>query len=115
MDQQDVNGTAFIPSYRALEQGGQTLLDRGLLRNSITYFADKHGVKWGVPSEFPYAWILNEGGVIKPKSKPFLKFKIGNRWASRKFVTIPKRQFLGFSSADHAEVLDIVADFLKRT
>lgn len=111
-DQVDVNGASFIPSYRAQAQGGQTLLDRGLLRNSITFFADKNGVEWGVPSEFPYAWILNEGGTITPKTKPFLRFKIGNRWAKRLKVVIPKRQFIGLSTSDKAEVLDIIGSFL---
>jgi phage gpG-like protein len=112
-EQVDVDGQAFVPSYRAQEQGGQTLLDRGLLRNSITYFANKNGVEWGVPSEFPYAWILNEGGTIVPKTKPFLRFKIGGKFVSRRKVTIPKRQFLGFSTSDKQEVLDIIESFIK--
>ena len=112
-DQVDVDGRAFVPSYRAERESGQTLLDRGLLRNSITYFSDKRGVEWGVPAEFPYAWILNDGGVIRPKSKSFLRFKIGNQWVSKKSVTIPKRQFVGMTKGDEAEVLDIVGEFLK--
>lgn len=111
-DQVDVNGATFIPSFRALAQGGQTLLDRGLLRNSITYFAKKNGVEWGVPSEFPYAWILNEGGTITPKVKPFLRFKIGGRWVRKRKVKIPKRQFLGFSTADKTEIMEILGTFL---
>ena len=111
-DQVDVNGASFIPSIRARIQGGQTLLDRGLLRNSITYFAKKNGVEWGVPSEFPYAWILNEGGTITPKVKPFLRFKVGGRWVRRKKVKIPKRQFLGLSISDKTEILDILGSFL---
>lgn len=111
-DQVDVNGSSFIPSIRAQLQGGQTLLDRGLMRNAITYFANKNGVEWGVPSEFPYAWILNEGGTITPKSKPFLKFKLGGKWVQRRKVTIPKRQFLGLSASDRTEVLDIIGSFL---
>ena len=111
-NQVDVSGSSFIPSIRAQLQGGQTLLDRGLLRNSITYFANKNGVEWGVPSEIPYAWILNEGGTITPKSKAFLKFKLGGRWAQKRKVTIPKRQFLGVSISDKTEILDIISSFL---
>lgn len=112
-DQVDVDGRSFVSSYRAERDSGQTLLDRGLLRNSITYFADKSGVEWGVPSEFPYARILNEGGTITPKSRPCLRFKIGKQWVSKKSVTIPKRQFLGISKSDEAEVLNIIGSFLK--
>jgi phage gpG-like protein len=112
-DQKDVDGKRFKPSARAKEDGGQTLLDRGLLRNSITYFSDKHGVEWGVPSSFHYAWILNQGGVIKPKTKPFLCFRINGRWVKTKKVTMPARRFLGLSKADRQEVLDIVNGFLS--
>lgn len=110
-DQEDIYGEKFIPSYRAIEQGGQTLLDRGLLRNSITHFADKHDVEWGVPKEFPYAWILNEGGVIKPKTKPALKFKVGDRFVTKDKVVMPRRQFLGISSSDRKEILAIIKSF----
>lgn len=111
-DQEDIHGETFKPSYRALAQGGQTLLDRGLLRNSITYFADKHDVEWGVPKEFPYAWILNEGGVIKPKTKPALKFKVGGRFVTVDKVVMPRREFLGISSSDRKEVLAIIKSFI---
>lgn len=114
-EQTDVRGARFIPSVRATAQGGQTLLDRGLLRNSITYFARKNGVEWGVPSEFPYAWILNEGGTIVPKTKPFLRFKVGGKWVSKRKVKIPKRQFLGLSPSDKTEILDIINSFLAES
>ncbi len=112
-DQEDVEGRPFQPSVRAQVQGGQTLLDRGLLRNSITYFAEKQGVEWGVPSEFPYARILNEGGTIVPKTKTALRFQVGGHWCSRRKVTIPARRFLGISKADQQDVLDVINGFLK--
>lgn len=108
----DANGKAFVPSYRALAEGGQTLRDTGRLMNSITFFATKNDVTWGVPAEFPYARILNEGGVIKAKSKPYLRFKVGNRWVSKTSVRMPERRFLEFSNTDKLDVLDIVASFL---
>jgi phage gpG-like protein len=113
-DGKDIHGTAFIPSYRVLENGGQTLRDKGHLQTSITYLATKKGCQWGVPSEFPYATILNFGGIIRAKNGPFLRFKVGSRWVSKKQVTIPRRQFMGFSKADKQEVLDMVYDYLGR-
>lgn len=38
-----------------------------------------------------YAAIHEFGGVIKPKTKKYLMFKIGNRFIKTKSVTIPKR------------------------
>lgn len=40
-----------------------------------------------------YARIHQLGGVIKPKTGKYLKFKIGDRWVSVKQVTMPARPF----------------------
>ena len=112
-DQVDVNGMRLVQSWRVLEEGGYTLRDTGRLMNSITYFADKNGVEWGIPAEFPYARILNEGGVINAKNKPFLRFKVGGRWISKRSVRIPARKIVGISASDRAEILDIIAHYLK--
>lgn len=40
-----------------------------------------------------YSRIHQFGGVIKPKSGPVLKFKVGDRWVSKKQVTMPARPF----------------------
>lgn len=112
-DQVDVDGSSFVQSYRAKEEGGQTLRDTGRLLNSIIYAADPRGVSWGVSSELPYAWVLNDGATITAKTKPYLRFKVGGRWVQKASVTIPRRQFLGFNSSDKQEVLDLVSDFLN--
>lgn len=108
----DASGKSFVPSYRALAEGGQTLRDTGRLMNSITFFATKNDVTWGVPAEFPYARILNEGGVIRARSKPFLCFKVAGRWVKKTSVRMPERRFLAFTSTDQLDVLDIVASFI---
>jgi phage gpG-like protein len=108
----DVDGTPFVPSYRALEQNGETLKDTGRMQSAITYLATKKGVTWGVPTGFPHAAILNFGGTITAKTSRGLRFKVGSRWVTKNSVTIPKRQFVGFSLADKQEVLDIVYGFL---
>lgn len=112
-NQVDVDGKPFIPSLRAKAQGGQTLRDTGNLKSSIDYLASKKGVEWGVTVSAPYAGILNTGGTITAKNKPYLRFKIGSRWASKKSVTIPSRRFLGFTQADQQEVIDIIGSFLQ--
>jgi phage gpG-like protein len=111
-DQVDIYGVRFIPSHRAQDQGGETLRDTGRLKSSIANFADKLGVEWGVPKEFPYAKILNEGGTIVPKTKTFLRFNVGSRWVSKRSVTIPARRYLGISREDKREILEIVRGFL---
>lgn len=46
-----------------------------------------------VSNPMPYAAIHQFGGVIKPKNKPYLKFKSGGKWYSVKQVVMPARPF----------------------
>lgn len=110
---EDVDGSPFIPSIRALEEGGQTLRDTGRLFNSISYKATARGAQWGVSDAIPYAWVLNEGATITAKNGPYLHFKVGGRLVKKNSVTIPRRQFLGFGKSDQDEVTDIISSFLK--
>lgn len=45
-------------------------------------------------SNLKYARIHEKGGVIKPKKKKSLRFKIGGNWVIVKQVTIPARPYL---------------------
>lgn len=79
-------------SYRAQAQGGQTLVDRGILRNSIQA---RSGSDWAAAgSAQKYAKIHQMGGTIRAKSAKALRFKIGDHWYIRRAVTIPARPFL---------------------
>lgn len=112
-DQLDIYGRGLVPSIRALEEGGQTLRDTGRMMNSITFFASKKGVQWGIPAEFPYATILNTGGTIVPRTKPKLKFKVGSRWVSAARVVMPERRVIGISTEDKQDIIDVVVSFLE--
>lgn len=43
------------------------------------------------------ARLHNYGGIIKAKNKPYLHFKIGNKWIKVKQVKIKARPFIGFN------------------
>lgn len=45
-------------------------------------------------SNLPYAGVHEFGATIKAKASPFLVFKIGKNWISKKSVVIPARPFL---------------------
>lgn len=75
----------------------------GLLRDSIKlrrfYQLTPHGTAEAVigagNSRVPYARIHEFGGTIRAKNKPYLTFKIGNRWIRKKQVVIPARPYMG--------------------
>jgi phage gpG-like protein len=55
-----------------------------------------------IKAEAVYAAIHQFGGVIKAKNVPYLRFKVGDRWASKKQVTIPARPFFPVNDAGTA-------------
>ncbi|MCM0018507.1 MAG: phage virion morphogenesis protein [Tagaea sp.] len=90
----DPKGAAWAPSLRVLEGGGQTLIDRGHLRQSVHHRAERDRVTVG--SNSFYAAIHQFGG------------KAGRNRAA----TIPARPFIGLSDGDKTKAGKIVEDFL---
>lgn len=80
------DGAAWVPSMRALEQGGQTLVDKGLLRDSLTSRAEKDRVVIG--TNLIYAGIHQFGG------------RAGRGLAA----DLPARPFLGLSARDERDI-----------
>jgi phage gpG-like protein len=79
-------------SRRARDQGGQTLRDNGVLRNSFTWELNgTDSLIYG--TNIKYAAIHQFGGEITPKKK-FLKFSSGGKTIFAKKVTMPKRAML---------------------
>jgi phage gpG-like protein len=111
VDQKGPNGQAWTPSIRAKTQGGDTLRDTGRLLNSITHVTSADYVEVG--TNVLYAAMMHEGGTINATGGGYLKFKIGNRWSSKKSVTIPARPFLGLDSEGEQEVIGLIDQFLK--
>lgn len=105
------DGTRWPQSIRARAEGGRTLTDTALLKNSISYRARPDRVEVGTNDK--RAHTHQEGIEIRARHKKYLKFKIGNSWVSVKKVRIPKREFIGISEDDQAAINEIIADHLR--
>jgi len=105
------DGKPWRPSRRAIEDGGQTLTDRGDLKGSIRpdwgpdYAAAGPERSGGAAI---YAAIHQFGGKITPRKGKALSFG-GKLFAS---VTMPARPYLGFDEADRSAIVGILSDHL---
>lgn len=112
IDQSGPDGQPWAPSYRAINQGGETLRDKGILMNSLTHVVLADGVEYG--TNVPYAGPLHFGAEIQAVNGPFLRFKIpGGGWVSKKSVTLPARPFLGINADDEQTIAGIINAFLR--
>lgn len=99
----------WVPSIRAREVGGQTLVMKARLLRSITHNSDNSGTAWG--TNVIYAGTHQFGAVIKAKSGGALRFKMpGGNFVTVKKVTIPARPFLGVNAEDGREILALAND-----
>lgn len=89
------DGERWKPSIRALAQGGQTLVDSGRLRDSVTHKVEPGRVVVG--SNLIYAAIHQEGG----------------RAGRNLSVDLPARPYLGISAGDEIEMGRILDDHLS--
>lgn len=111
-DGEGPDGRPWKPSIRARLHGGQTLVDHGILRDSI---ADDHGADFAaVGTNDPRAAMLHFGGRITPRAGGALVFQLpGAGWVRVKAVTIPARPFIGMGRADGEEIGAIIDDYLS--
>ncbi|WP_296244806.1 MULTISPECIES: phage virion morphogenesis protein [unclassified Psychrobacter] len=91
-NQHDLQRQPWLPSKRALEQGGKTLRDTSRLLSSLTYIALPDGVKWG--TNVVYARMMHYGGT---------KAMFPHLWGD-----IPARPYMGMNDDDRASVLNII-------
>jgi len=105
------DGTRWPPSLRARSEGGQTLRDTNILRNSIDYADRPDRVEVGTNDR--RAPVHQFGATIRPKRAKHLRFKVAGRWARKKEVEIPARPFLGISPDDEKEIEKIIRDALE--
>ena len=82
----------WLPSKRALEQGGDTLRKDGRLLASLKWVALPDGVTWG--TNVIYARMMHYGGS---------KAMFPNLWGD-----IPPRPYMGMNDDDRASVLNII-------
>lgn len=115
VDEEDPEGKAWKPLnplYRKTQKGSGILKGESRSLSQIIWqLVDDASVEIG--SNEVYARIHNEGGVIKAKDAPALVFSMGGKTIKVKSVTIPKRQFLGLSEKDRADILDIIEDHFE--
>lgn len=96
-NQHDLQRSPWLPSKRALEQGGKTLRNDGHLLASIKWAALPDGVTWG--TSVIYARMMHYGGT---------KAAFPNLWGD-----IPARPFLGMNDSDTASINNIINRILE--
>ncbi len=104
------DGERWKPSLRVQLSGGKTLTRDGHLGDSIGSYANQRSAVWGVNRI--YAAIHQFGGTIRAKAAGGLRFRIGDRWSTKRQVSIPARPFLGISEGDRQDILDLVENHL---
>ncbi|BCW89963.1 hypothetical protein sos41_31310 [Alphaproteobacteria bacterium SO-S41] len=107
------DGTPWMPSWRARDEGGQTLTRTGRLKQSFDSRADAVSVEWG--TNVSYAAPLHFGAVIRPKNAKALAF-VGSHGALvfAGEVILPARPMVGFTDQDSAAVVMLAADFIEQ-
>ncbi|MFN7400563.1 MAG: phage virion morphogenesis protein [Sandaracinobacter sp.] len=104
-DGEDPQGKPWVPSQRAREQGGRTLVDTAALLSSIASASDAFSAVVG--TNLVYAAIHQFGGQIRGRQ-------------SRSSQNVPKprampaRPFLGFGPYEVGEIETILGDHLRR-
>jgi phage virion morphogenesis protein len=109
--QQDPDGNAWQKLndlYALTKKGASILVGPTRDLSSIIWQLASSGVEIG--SNVIYARAHNEGATIVPKNAAALMFSMGGQTFMVKKVTIPRRQFLGFSSEDQVRIQEIIED-----
>ncbi|MCE0745547.1 phage virion morphogenesis protein [Acetobacter sicerae] len=101
------------PLY-ASEKKGEGILrgEQNHLYKSITSYVDGNRLIWG--SNLSYSRIHQLGGVIRPKNARALVFWMGGQKFQRGSVTIPQRQYLGFTDEDRETLVGELEEYLAR-
>lgn len=114
LDEADPDGVPWKdlnPLYAKTKKGPGKLRGETRSLSQIVYQVASGSVEIG--SNEVYARIHNEGGTIVPKNAEALVFSMGGQTFHVKSVTIPRRQFLGFSDKDITEIQAIILDHFE--
>jgi phage gpG-like protein len=99
------DGTPWKPNH----EGTSILMDSGQhLLASLAWTASSDQAEWGATWE--YAHVHQDGMTIVPKEADRLIFKIRGKKVGAKEVTIPARPFVGISSENEREIIELVTD-----
>ena len=110
-DGKTFDGSDMAASKRAKEQGGKTLVDSGLLRDSYTFSVSGDEVEIG--SNDIRAAIHHFGGEIRAKNGGSLAFEIDGQVILVESVTMPARPVLGITDQDEKDFSDLVVDHIR--
>ena len=106
----DMNGNAWEKlKYRQ----GKPLRDTGALMGSLGT-AEISGNKISVFSNLKYARLHDQGGIIEPKEKNTLHFKIDGVDYFSKKITVPARKFSGISDKNKKEIQKIISEYFEK-
>lgn len=108
----DPDGKRWIPSRRAIEEGGQTLTLTGDLKTSIGSGYGRDFAEAGPERSFGaaiYAAVHQFGAIIRAVRGRALSFG-GQVFAA---VRIPARPYLGFSAENRAFIPEAIVDHLR--
>ncbi len=100
------DGTAWQPNT----QGTSILVESGQhLLSSVAWTSSATEAEWGATWE--HAHVHQEGMVIVPKNAGALVFELAGRTIHAKSATIPARAFVGISTDNEAEIMDVLSDY----
>jgi len=118
-------GTAWKKSWRAMRQGGRTLIDTAILRNSIHVQASRNEVRIGTPvkygpvhqfgaraGSFGTVAVTVRAHVRKARSGKSHSVRAHPRRQKLPWGDIPARPFLGVRRDDWGEIRETVLDYL---
>jgi phage virion morphogenesis protein len=114
-ESRDPEGKRWKASIRAATDGGKTLVQTAQLRNSIRTKSDASGFAVGTNVKHAATHQFGDPNrTIRARNGKALRFKIGDRWISKKKVrvNIPARPFLGFSQDDQREMKTILEEVI---
>lgn len=117
-------GAPWKPSFRALRQGGKTLIDTATLRNSINVRPGPTSVEVGSPVEYAgtHQFGASRGsfGTVSAIVREHLRTsKKGTKYSVRKHArqvalpwgNIPARPFLGIAAEDWNDIHDAILEY----
>lgn len=119
LEQGFAHGVKLVESKikKSFGKTGKPNVVTGHLRRSIYSKVVDRGrtISGIIGSNLVYAAIQEEGGVIKAKRSPYLKFRINNRWVNVQQVTIPARPYIEPAiRSSLKEIGTLISDNIKK-
>ena len=99
-NEEDPEKKKWVNSIRAEDQGGKTLSDKGILRNSIRVGSSSNRVEIGTNSIYAASHQFGDKRIIRSKGKAVKR-------------NLAKRAFLGLNKDDIDEIKAILEDAIR--